>query len=76
MLMELTTAKGHKFWYESLVTIGTKEYAINEMDPEQQVYLAAAINIKGLNAAFAGERVFSAKLPPAKEVFRELLEGG
>lgn len=74
MLVELTTAQGYKFWYESFVTIKGKEYAINEMTPEQQEYIAATINVNGLNAAFAGERVYSAKLPPAREVFREILE--
>lgn len=76
MLVELTTEKGHKFWYESLVTIGGKEYPINEMAPGQQAYIAAAININGLNAAFAGERAYSAKLPPVKEVFGDILGGG
>lgn len=76
MLVELTTESGHKFWYESLVTIRGKEYALNEMTPEQQEYIAATLNVNGLNAAFAGERVYSAKLPPAREVFRDILEGG
>lgn len=75
MLVELITEQGHKFWYESLVAIGEKEYPINEMTTGQQSYIAAAININGLNAAFAGERVYSAKLPPANEVFGDILGG-
>lgn len=76
LLVELTTEKGHKFWYESLVTIGANEYPINEMGTGQQAYIATAININGLNAAFAGERVYSANLPPVNEVFVDILGGG
>lgn len=74
MLVELTTESGHKFWYESFVTINGKDYAINEMTPEQQSYIAATINVNALNVAFAGERIYSANLPPACEVFRDILE--
>lgn len=75
MLEKLVTPKGYEFWAESLVTINGVDYALNEMKPEQKAYVCAVRDINGLNAAFAGERVYSAKLPPFEEVFADILAG-
>lgn len=75
MLVELTTAKGYKFWAESLVTINGVDYALNEMTEEQRNYICDTCNAAALNAVFAGERVYHANVRPFEEVFADILEG-
>lgn len=65
MLVELTTPEGHKFLYESLVTIHGRECPLNEMTPEQQEFVATTINVNAMNIAYAGERVYYADFPSA-----------
>ena len=73
MLKEYTTRNGYKFWGESFVVIDGKDYPMDEMNEEQREYVGTMLNVQGLNAAFAGRRVYRAEgLRPFEEVFPEI----
>ncbi len=73
MLKEITTSKGYKFWGESFVVIDGKDYPMDEMNEEQRNYVSTMLNVQGLNAVFAGRRVYKAEgLRPFEEVFPEI----
>lgn len=73
MLKEYTTRNGYKFWGESFVVIDGKDYPMDEMTQEQRDYVGTMLNVQGLNAYYAGERVYRAEgLRPFEEVFPEI----
>ena len=73
MLKEYTTRNGYKFWGESFVVIDGKDYPMDEMTQEQRDYVGTMLNVQGLNAYYAGERVYRAEgLRPFDEVFPEI----
>ena len=73
MLKEYTTRNGYKFWGESFVVIDGKDYPMDEMSEEQRDYVGTMLNVQGLNAYYAGERVYRAEgLRPFEEVFPEI----
>ena len=73
MLKEYTTRNGYKFWGESFVVIDGKDYPMDEMTQEQRDYVGTMLNVQGLNAYSAGERVYRAEgLRPFEEVFPEI----
>ena len=73
MLKEYTTRNGYKFWGESFVVIDGKDYPMDEMTHEQRDYVGTMLNVQGLNAYYAGERVYRAEgLRPFEEVFPEI----
>lgn len=73
MLKEHTTRNGYKFWGESFVVIDGKDYPMDEMTKEQRDYVGTMLNVQGLNAYYAGERVYRAEgLRPFEEVFPEI----
>ena len=73
MLKEYTTRNGYKFWGESFVVIDEKDYPMDEMNEEQRKYVSTMLNVQGLNAYYAGERVYRAEgLRPFEEVFPEI----
>ena len=73
MLKEYTTRNGYKFWGESFVVIDVKDYPMDEMNEEQRMYISTMLNVQGLNAYYAGQRVYRAEgLRPFEEVFPEI----
>lgn len=73
MLREITTKKGYKFWGESFVVIDGKDYPMDEMNEEQREYVGTMLNVQGLNAYYAGKRVYKAEgLRPFEDVFPEI----
>lgn len=73
MLREITTRNGYKFWGESFVVIDGKDYPMGEMTEEQREYVGTMLNVQGLNAYYAGQRVYRAEgLRPFEEVFPEI----
>ena len=72
-MVVLTTPEGWTFNSQAFVNIKGRYYDMDEITPEQKRWVSTMINVQGLNAAFAGERVYrpSEPLPPLEEVFPE-----
>lgn len=76
-MVELVTAQGWKFNSCACVNIGGTYYDLDEMTPEQKRNVMGALNVQGLNAAYAGKAVFTAKgIPSVAEIARDLEQSG
>lgn len=70
---KLVTKGGWEFNAASYVRIGGKYVDLDDLTEEQQKYVATTLNVKALNAAYAGKREYRAEgLPDVREVFPEL----
>ena len=71
--VKLVTRHGYEFWAESFLTVNGRDYPISDMTQEQRDWVFATRDVNGLNAAFAGRRVYRAVgLKPFAEVFPEI----
>lgn len=69
---KLVTKDGWEFNAASYVKINGKYVDLDDLTQEQQAYIATALNIKALNAAYAGKREYRAEgLPAFRDVFPE-----
>lgn len=72
---KLVTEDGWEFNAQSFVKINGQYYDLDDLNDQQRDYVAAALNVQGLNAAYAGKYIFQAEgLPPFAEVFPDLVE--
>lgn len=71
---ELVTKSGWKFNAASYVKINGEYVDTDDLTEGQRAYVATALNIKAMNAAYAGKREYRAVggLPPVHEVFPQL----
>lgn len=70
---KLVTPSGWEFNAGTFVKIGGQYYDVDEMNEAQRNYIAARLNVQGLNAAYAGKLKFQAEgLPPFNEVFPDI----
>lgn len=69
---ELVTADGWAFHAQSFVKVRGKYIDLDDLNERQKNYVAAMLNVNGLNAAYAGRALFQAEgLPSFDEVFPE-----
>ena len=70
---KLVTKDGWEFNAASYVKINGEYVDTNELTEEQRAYVATLLNVRALNAAYAGKREYRAEgLPDVREVFPEL----
>ena len=72
-MVVLTTPEGWTFNSQAFVNIKGTYYDMDELTPEQKRWVSTMLNVQGLNAAYAGKRVYrpAEPLPPLEEVFPE-----
>jgi len=70
---ELTTPEGLKFRSMAYLETEKLAYPLEQMDEWKQINVVNALNLKGLNAAFAGEKKFICEgIPSVQEILFQL----
>ena len=61
--------KPQKIRTVSYIHVGDKLVCTDDLTPKQKNYVGARLQVEFLNAAYRGEAVFHADLPPVETIF-------